>query len=205
MAVNKRYSGVSGVRAEYRDTGLDCYKGNPFIEALPPIYSERRSARLLQYAPGYSESYRQLPLEYRLHLILDAVRFIQPIQMHLRIEECFSRMIRSGYVGRNPLSPKFQAQYHQWMKALTDELVELPPPGVTSRGCSIVGHSGVGKSTAIGRVLDMYPQVIFHGRYNRRPFTHSQLVYVKLECPYDGLLSGLCKSFFLEVEPIARY
>src|SRR5260370_8996379 len=100
---------VFGVKAVYRDPGLACYRGNPFIEALPPFYTEKQAIRLLQYTPGYEESYRELPLEHRLHLIADAVRFIQPLSMHLRLEQCFSRMIRSGYVGRNPSVPKFQA------------------------------------------------------------------------------------------------
>lgn len=190
---------VFGVKAVYRDAELACYRGNPLIEALPPIYNEKQVVRLLQYTPGYEESYRELPLEYRLHLIADAVRFFQPLSMHLRLEQCFSRMIRSGYVGRNPSVPKFQALYRK-LQAIGDEPIELPPPTVTTGGCSIVGHSGAGKSTAVNRILSMYPQVIFHGRYKGRPFTHSQLVYIKLECPYDGLLSGLCKSFFTEVD-----
>ena len=201
MAANEQLTlqRVSGVKAIYRDPGLACYRGNPLHEALPPIYSEEQVARLLQFTPGYEESYRLLPLEHRLHLIVDAVRFIQPLPIHLRLEQCFSRMIRSSYVGRNPSAPKFQALYRRLM-AVGDEPIELPPPALTTRGCSIVGHSGAGKSTAVSRILSMYPQVIYHGRYNGRPFTHSQLVYVKLECPYDGLLSGLCKSFFTEVD-----
>jgi hypothetical protein len=201
MATNEQLhlQRVSGVKAVYRDPGLACYQGNPLIEALLPIYNEKQIARLLQYTPGYEESYRELPLEYRLHLIADAVRFIQPTSMYFRLEQCFSRMIRSGYVGRNPSVPKFQSLYRR-LKAIGDDPLELPPPTVTTRGCSLVGHSGAGKSTAVSRILAMYPQVIFHGRYKGHPFTHSQLVYVKLDCPYDGTLSGLCKSFFVEVD-----
>jgi hypothetical protein len=143
-----------------------------------------------------------MPLEQRLHLILDAIRFIQPLAIHLRLEQCLSRMIRGSYVGRNPCELGSQARYYRQVRGLAEKEkpLELPPPAVTTRGCSVVGHSGAGKSTAINRILSMYPQVIFHGRYKSRLFTHSQLVYVKLECPYDGLLSGLCKTFFLEVD-----
>lgn len=204
MAVNeKEYRPpVSGVKAVYRDPGLECYQGNPLIEALPPIYTEAQVARLLQYAPLYKTSYREMPLEHRLHLILDAVRFIQPLAIHLRLEQCLSRMIRGSYVGRNPYEFGAQASYYRQVRGLAEKEMplELPPPAITTRGCSLVGHSGAGKSTAINRILSMYPQVIFHGRYKGRLFTHSQLVYVKLECPYDGLLSGLCKTFFMEVD-----
>lgn len=190
---------VSGVKAQYREPELACYQGNPLIEALPPIYTEQQVARLLQYTPGYEEHSRSLPREYRLHLIADAVRFLQPLSQHLRLEQCLSRMIRAGYVGRNPMTPHFSSRYRR-LKALGDDPVALPAPAVTTRGCSLVGHSGAGKSTAVNRILSMYPQVIFHGRYQGRLLTHSQLVYLKLECPYDGTLSGLCKSFFVEVD-----
>ncbi len=139
MVANKqqRPQSVSAVKAIYRDPGLDCYRGNPLIEPLPPIFTEEMIAHLLQYSPGYEEGYRELPLEHRLHLIVDAVRFIQPLPIHLRLEQCFSRMIRSGYVGRNPTAPKFQALYSR-LQAVGDDPLELPPPVLTTRGCSIV-------------------------------------------------------------------
>jgi hypothetical protein len=79
----------SCVKAVYRDPLLACYRGNPFIEALPPVLKEEQVARLLQFTPGYEESYRELPLEHRLHLVADAVRFIQPLSMYFRLEQCF--------------------------------------------------------------------------------------------------------------------
>src|SRR5260221_9722973 len=56
--------------------------------------------------------------------------------------------------------------------------IELPPPTLTTRGCSIVGHSGAGKSTAVNRILSMYPQVIFHRseEHTSELQSHSDLV-----------------------------
>ena len=66
----------------------------------------------------------------------------------------------------------------------------------TASGFFAIGISGVGKSTAIESVLSLYPQVIVHTEYNGRPFDQRQLVWLKLDCPHDGSVKGLCISFF---------
>ena len=67
---------------------------------------------------------------------------------------------------------------------------------------SIIGISGIGKTTAIERLLLMYPQVIKHFEYKGECFTRTQIVWLKIDCPYDGNLSTLCKSFFKAIDDI---
>ena len=64
--------------AIYRDPMVDTYKGNPFIEALPPILSEDEAIALMRYRPHYEDSYCTLPAHIRLHYTMDALRYIQP-------------------------------------------------------------------------------------------------------------------------------
>ena len=45
------------------------YKGNPLIEALPPIYSTYEAAKLLTIDPGCHEGERELDEQYRKHCI----------------------------------------------------------------------------------------------------------------------------------------
>src|SRR5699024_3054395 len=59
----------------------------------------------------------------------------------------------------------------------------------TADSLSIIGISGIGKTTAIERLLLMYPQVIKHEAYEGQPFNHTQIVWLKIDCPYDGSLS----------------
>src|SRR5690625_5598051 len=48
----------------------------------------------------------------------------------------------------------------------------------------------------------MYPQVIKHEAYEGQPFNHTQIVWLKIDCPYDGSLSTLCKSFFKAIDDL---
>jgi len=179
---------------------LKCYEGNPLIEALFPVYSEAEVDQLLRYDPGYEESERQLAPELRLHLIANAVRFIHPFTNYYELEQRISRMIRAGYVGRNPfLQPGFHFKNRQKINSLRLG-VTAPLPNAAARGLSIIGISGMGKSTLINNIFSLYDQVINHSRYHRKLFTFRQIVWMKLECPQGGLLSGLCKSFFKEVD-----
>jgi len=67
-------------------------------------------------------------------------------------------------------------------------------------GFHIVGISGVGKSLSVERILNLYPQVIHHGQYRDRRFINSQVVWVKLDCPFDGSAKGLCVNFFQAID-----
>ncbi|HEU5374921.1 MAG TPA: AAA family ATPase, partial [Ktedonobacteraceae bacterium] len=193
-----------GVNAHYRDPEIPSYKGHPFIEALPPIPKEEEVIQLLRYDPGYKEEYRQWASELRLHLILDAIRFIEPLTNHVALQQLLECVLRSGYVGRNPFPRKEHLlESRSRLENLRENLkngLTIPPPQPTGREISVIGYSGVGKSTALRSILALYDQIINHSRYNGELFTFRQLVYVKLECPQDGSLGGLCKAFFKEVD-----
>lgn len=46
----------------------------------------------------------------------------------------------------------------------------------------------------------MYPQVIRHTKYNNVDLVRDQLVWIKLDCPFDGSLKTFCQSFFEAVD-----
>jgi hypothetical protein len=190
-----------GTEAHYRQQEIPSYKGNPLIEALPPIHTEEEVVALLQYYPDYDEQHRQWPSELRLHLILDAVRFIQPLTNHIALEQLFGVLLRSGYVERNPFPRKDHLlKERARLEGMKESFKAHPSPHSSGREISVIGLSGVGKSTALRSIFALYDQVINHGRYEGQPFTLRQLVYLKLECPQDGSLGGLCKAFFKEVD-----
>lgn len=65
---------------------------------------------------------------------------------------------------------------------------------------TIIGLSGIGKSTGVEEILLLYPQIINHSRYVNKNLTLRQIVWLKLDCPHDGSIKGLCINFFQAVD-----
>lgn len=191
------------VKASYGDPGLPCYRGNPLIEALPPILSAKQAGKRLAYYPGYDESGRSLASHLRLHLIDDALNLFIPLSIHVDLEQRFSRLIRGGLKDRNPLLTRFWKEREESLRSSRDF---VPQEGSLAsertRGFNIIGTSGGGKTTSIKKVLSMYPQAIIHSRYGDQDFIYSQLVWLQLQCPFDGNPRDICMSFFRAVDEI---
>lgn len=179
------------------------YVGNPFIEALPPILSAAEAIDAMTVTPRYSEAERELEAHYRFHCVQRLFQYFQPLDTHIDIEQRISRAIRQGYVSRNPL----QASYVQKLRQCGDAVAnrsfasaDFSAVKSTAAGFTIIGMSGVGKTTAIEKVLSLYPQCIKHLNYGEQPFYLQQLTWLKLDCPFDGSIKGLCINFFAEVD-----
>ncbi|MFI8038597.1 AAA family ATPase, partial [Acinetobacter baumannii] len=95
--------------AEYHDTGVHAYKGNPFIEALPPIQEPFEDTKILisKVTPTLDDlKQKRVIRAHNIHQITGS--FFQPLAMHMLLSERISLMIRGGYVGRNPNTGKLQ-------------------------------------------------------------------------------------------------
>jgi hypothetical protein len=104
--------------ASYRPSDIVAYHGNPYIEALPDILSEDEALEALAYYPSYDESERLLPPHKRLHLIQLALDAFIPLPVHLDLEQRFSRLIRVGYQGRNPLVRGFWQEQDEKVRSI---------------------------------------------------------------------------------------
>ena len=195
------FGGVDVMTARYHDTGIESYRGNPLIEALPPILSVKSVSQVLV---GKVEC---RPEEFvasgptRVHAISRLIDdFFQPLSTHVQLEEKLSIMIRGGYVGRNPRNGARQKHLQNgYERLITGDLNAFRFDEVksTAQSMSIIGCSGSGKTTTIGRVLSGYPQVIYHPDYNLE-----QVVHLKVDCSHDGSLKGICQNFFRALDRV---
>lgn len=130
--------------------------------------------------------------------------YVQPLEQHIDIEQRISRSIRQGYLYRNPLTPEYASGLASGFAAMKDKSSYHMLCGTKSvaSGFTIIGVSGVGKSTAVEKILSLYPQQIIHTRYRDMPFASTQLVWLKLDCPHDGSLKQLCYQFFYALDTL---
>jgi hypothetical protein len=186
-------------QATYLDPIIPNYQGNPLIEALPPILTQDETIERLAFYPEYDKEHRKMPAYLRLHLIQNTLQFFAPLPIHFDLEQRFSRMIRLGYQARNPVITGFWGDVQSRVQSLG---AVRQSPRSTATGFTVVGISGVGKTTSIEAILSLYPQVILHSHYHDRDFSFTQIVWLKLDCPFDGSIKGLCLNFFQAVDDL---
>ncbi|STQ91954.1 ATP-binding protein [Iodobacter fluviatilis] len=184
------------IYATYTSSLVPEYQNNALIEALPPIWSEQDAATLIAHFPTREEHEHSLPKEIRLHCINRLRNIVQPLPIHLELESAISSLIRSGYVNRSPMDPATWRHLH----TLSTDQRALTSFHSSASTFSLVGLSGIGKTTALESILRLYPQTILHKSYKSKEFVHTQIVWLKVECPFDGSLSGLCRNFFRAVD-----
>ncbi|MGN2338990.1 ATP-binding protein [Clostridium cagae] len=194
--------------AIYKKQEIEEYSYNPFIEALPPIFTAEDVIEKFTVLPLITNEDRCKAENLRYHIIKRTKNFLQPLPIHIELERRLSTLIRRGYLARNPLDKSFLGKL-RILNMLDDTLIkknklqdELGNIRTTADSISIIGISGIGKTTAIERLLLMYPQIIKHFEYKGEGFTRTQIVWLKIDCPYDGSLSTLCKNFFKAIDDI---
>lgn len=187
------------VDAVYIDPGIERYRGNPLIEALPPIMDLKALRTKLTGKVSFNPQDCFEKGHIRAHQITALLDdFFQPLSMHKQLEEKLSLMLRGGYVGRNiadgSLNSRMQDGYRRIMSGDTTDF-RFSQATSTAKSLSLIGCSGSGKSSTINRILATYPQVIYHPKHN-----FVQLTYLRIECPSDGSLKSLCLNFFRELD-----
>lgn len=189
------------IHANYNNQVIEEYKGNPLIEALPPIYSKEEVIAKLSYYPMFDVSEREMESHHRFHLIQRLFNIFQVFPIHLQLNDKIGTLIRQGYVGRNPLKSEFA-------RGFTDKFPEIQNQNqiwvndTSPKSMTCIGISGMGKTSTITRILNCYPQVLVHSNYKGNPFSFTQLVWLQLNCPHDGSVKGLVNQFFISIDNI---
>lgn len=197
--------GGIGKFAEYLPQVLPEYRDNPVIEALPPILSQNEVADYLESYPAYSDKEREMAPHIRMHAVMRIFNYFQPWGRHFDLEQRFSIAIRQGYKHRNPNNPLYIARLQKPYQGLkSGQMFYNYADQLDNKafGFTIMGFSGIGKTKAIERVLSIYPQIIVHTEYKKIPLNFYQVTWLKLECPHDGSIKGLCCNFFQAIDQL---
>ncbi|WP_162003583.1 ATP-binding protein [Microvirga tunisiensis] len=187
----RRMSGaipINVIPAEYRPAILEEYKGNPLIEALPPLTDISDLMRAFGRFPLVSDEERTLSPVMRMQAISRLDNYLEPLPQHFEVADTLNLILRGGYVHRNPLRPDYRAElirlYRHSLDGDRRSLFAAPPS--TAPSFALFGISGLGKSTVIEQTLSFLPQALLHKKYK-----FLQLVWLKLDCPGGGSIKQL--------------
>lgn len=194
--------------ASYREQKIKDYIGNPLIEALPPILENDEEVIDAFYnIPFVTDDEKRLSPRLKSHILWRIKNLLQPLPIHIRLESAVSVLIRNSYKSRNLLDSQYKQKIQVLNKLkeidnVTVEDIENAYGGFTTTAeCALVtGISGAGKTTALTSILAIYPQVIRHKKYKGKPLTRTQIVWLKVDCPFDGNLATLCRYIFGEID-----
>lgn len=198
------------VNARYIIQEEQSYRGNLLIEALSPVKDCDGIVNFLKKFPVYSEEEKFFNNEYRIHAIFRLLDCLFPTTSNLLTDEYLSVVIRRGYVNKKIGTP----EYMKILRKANEYLINGTAPDTelvtqssiasnSSTGFLVMGASGAGKSTALNNCLSYYPQVIKHfidDNGIKKMFT--QVPWIKIDCSYDGNISGVCIKFFQEMDEI---
>lgn len=184
--------------AEYSEQEILEYQ-NPLIEALPPIYSQQEIIERLCIYPPYSKEERYLEDYKRFHLIQRVLHYFQPLPIHLQIYSAIDRLLRMGYVSRNPLTKNYAKAFIDNQKNIQNRFFSSTPIQ-TGQTLSIIGISGVGKTRTLQRIFEMFPTVISHTSYKGNPLNMYEITNLTIQTPFDGSVKTIVYDFFYQID-----
>jgi len=173
---------------EYKVVGADEVDGNPLSAHLPLAPETDDDAFMaLATRPQFDVRDRELPSSIRRLRINRLRRFYVPaMPVHRRALSSICTSILDGYIPRDPMTPLGQ-------RILQGCQVDLPfSPVITM----VAGHSGMGKSTLINRILAyLGGQVWQHTSFRGVPFPETQIVWLRRNVPEHCTVGTLCSTF----------
>jgi len=187
------------VKAQYSTAIHPMHQGNPVIEALPESLPIDEIFDNLTYYPTYSEDMRHYEPHERLEMTHIIKYCFQPWSIHTSLARQLRQSLLLGYISRNPLEANYRRKLGEIASCVPkkDYLFQsVSCTNAVSAGFAVIGLSGMGKTSSVENCLSGYPQIIKHEEYYGKPFPHLQIVWMKVNCPFDGSVKAVCSSFF---------
>lgn len=171
---------------------FDPYAGNILTQGLGPILSRQQALARLTYLPPLPpHDIGKIPKHLRMHQLMTLRDLHIPTMEGGRLVETVDLMIRPSYRYRDPKSA-------QTWGMIGGEPLLHKTPRAPATAAVVVGHSGAGKTEAILRALNGYPQqVITHGTFPHLVGKHYQVVWQSVDVPPSGLSKDLAANLMI--------
>lgn len=169
---------------EVASDGLLTHRGNILIDACGPPLEAAEIGKRLIYLPPKPDAAVHSPRSLLEHHAADIFRMHIPTAAGIELAQTIGFMLTQGYVHRNPLDP---ATWGRIYSAVGAQAAVSP----IQLGAMVTGISGAGKSTAIERALQLYPQVVMHEKMAGMAKPSPQLLWLKVDVPESGRIIDL--------------
>ncbi|GAA5187142.1 ATP-binding protein [Ferrimonas gelatinilytica] len=188
------------VKAQYQTALLPEHRENPLIEALPAKLQDDELIEGLRFYPDCSAEEREKEAFERVEYLTRLKELRQPQLVHLDVFRAVERALKEGYSTKNPHSPTTMNYLHYSL----DERPEIEPRTgffkPRGSGITVIGESGVGKTSMLEQVLGYFPDVIVHEESSTGLLPLRQVVWLKVDCPDDSSVKGLCHRILEELD-----
>lgn len=192
-------NGTMAVEAEYKLQLIEEFKDNPFIEVLPDLMIKEDIINELSYKVKINKEEIEYIKELKVSILSRIYKVFQPLPIHIDIWNMIHSLIRQGYIARNPFNPKYKKYLNSIGSKINKKYYNLDANEnfrTTTQCGTLIGVSGMGKTTTVQRVLSKIPQIIVHKEYKEMNFTQIQVTWLKLEAPANGSIKALTLQFF---------
>ena len=176
--------------------------GNPFLEPIEQHLDTNDLEERLSNWPLARLDVAHLNTQSRLDL-LDRMQeqMFEPTLTAIDTTTRLFRMIRRGYIGRNPIQIPNRAQGMAIARFAGKDLRDLPWFPVSAKGMRITGVTGLGKTYEVLRALKLLPQIFRHGHSQAADWTHmTQVTWLYVGMSHDGSLGGLLLQILVELD-----
>ena len=163
------------------------------IHVLPQMKSGRELLSSLEVLPEYDESVRDTDVAMRLMALSDLYRIYVPSKMSLEIySKMYLALMRSLQKKGTKIAVQQRNQNHK-------AVIQQEYSGIMggSDSFTIIGASGIGKSSAISRAITLITEnrIIEVGN----PFTKI-IPCICVQCPFDSSVKGLLLEILRKVD-----
>lgn len=178
---------------------------NPFIRQLNGYLSTENLEERLTYFPLEGLDVAGMSRDARLD-VLDRMQmeFFEPTTTSLEIATRMFRLVRRGYLPRNPELPEVRRKLMAAAGFSGQEISKLPWFPTYALGMRIAGETGTGKSYEVCRALNLLPPFLTHERNEKAGWTHLvQVVWLYVPMSHDGSLGGLLLNILCALDAVA--